>query len=210
MIHDLQPIFLGFRLKAYCPKPAGWGVSPQTDHIVEICSASGCMAGSPGFWQDIAYNRALCHNREPAAQAEPIANDDTAEYQLYAFYALPLLFGQGSEPKSLMQGEMYVHKRHEEFFEQPLSPLPAQSPLVGYQHLGYDVLQYTDALTGCSPLSCNYLAYEFPVNRYCLLDDQQAAHEFAQICGREEPEPGPYIVVEVWRKEIEAIDGLRS
>jgi hypothetical protein len=55
---------------------------------------------------------------------------------------------------------------------------------------------------GCSPLSCNYLAPFFPVNRYGLLDAIDAAFQIAQTFGREEPEPGPFVIIEVLRRRV--------
>ena len=46
-------------------------------------------------------------------------------------------------------------------------------------------------------LSCNGMAESIPVNEFRLLDDLQAALAAAQRFGVEQPEPGPYVVVEV-------------
>jgi hypothetical protein len=37
------------------------------------------------------------------------------------------------------------------------------------------------------------------VNRYCLVDDLAAAYDLAVLFGVRQPEPGPYVIVEVWR-----------
>ncbi len=49
----------------------------------------------------------------------------------------------------------------------------------------------------CSPLSCNGMAGEIPVNRYCLLDNVEQALRVAARFDEEQPEPGDYFVVEV-------------
>jgi hypothetical protein len=70
----------------------------------------------------------------------------------------------------------------------------------GYRSLGFDVagkLDYGIWGFGCSPLSCNGLATEYPVNAHCLLDDLDAAFAAAQRFSIEKPEPGKYIVAEV-------------
>jgi hypothetical protein len=38
------------------------------------------------------------------------------------------------------------------------------------------------------------------VNRHCLVDDLAAAYDLAVIFGVRQPETGPYIIVEVWRR----------
>lgn len=67
--------------------------------------------------------------------------------------------------------------------------------------LGFDVVNKTpfSAFFECSPLSCNGIAGEVPVNRYCLLATLEEAIASAQRCAREEPEPGPFYVLEVLR-----------
>ena len=70
-----------------------------------------------------------------------------------------------------------------------------------FRSLGYDAVhKYLDDILGfeCSPLSCNSLAQEWPVNRYCLLDDLTTAIEAARRFSIEKPEPGMYYVAEVF------------
>jgi hypothetical protein len=78
---------------------------------------------------------------------------------------------------------------------QNVEPLPAS-----FVSLGFDVVNKTfSAFFECSPLSCNGMADEVPVNRFCLLATLTEAVTFAQRCAREEPEPGPFYVIEVLR-----------
>ena len=75
----------------------------------------------------------------------------------------------------------------------------AELPL-SFRRLGYDVVNRDYASSfECSPLSCNTMAAEVMVNEFCLFEDYDAALAFAERCGREQPEPGEYVVVEVWR-----------
>ena len=78
---------------------------------------------------------------------------------------------------------------------QDVEPLPAS-----FVSLGFDVVNRTfSAFFECSPLSCNGMADEVPVNRFCLQETLTEAITFAQRCAREEPEPGPFYVIEVLR-----------
>lgn len=52
---------------------------------------------------------------------------------------------------------------------------------------------------GCAPLSCNALGRECPVNPRCLLDRWDDAVNAATRFAIEEPEPGPYVIVEIRR-----------
>lgn len=51
----------------------------------------------------------------------------------------------------------------------------------------------------CAPLSCNGMATEHAVNRWCLLENFDQAVSAAQAFAKDEPEPGPYVIVEVLR-----------
>ena len=53
----------------------------------------------------------------------------------------------------------------------------------------------------CSSLSCNGMAAEYAVNRYCLIDDVATTIPIACWLGTGNCEPGAYCVVEVWRRE---------
>jgi hypothetical protein len=68
--------------------------------------------------------------------------------------------------------------------------------------LGYDVVciqaNYMDF--NCSPLSSNGLAREIAVNRHCLIEDLDVAIRLAQRFDVEQPEPGPYYVIQVLRR----------
>ena len=69
--------------------------------------------------------------------------------------------------------------------------------------LGYDVVEVSVASPspprlpgfGHSPLSCNLLAREVPVNRYCLVDNREDALRLAERFNREPPEPGTYFAL---------------
>ena len=50
---------------------------------------------------------------------------------------------------------------------------------------------------GCSPLSCNGMAESVAVNDFCLVDDIKTALAAARRFGIQQPEPGPYVIVEV-------------
>lgn len=68
------------------------------------------------------------------------------------------------------------------------------------KHLqGFDVVEFSAHNDpGCSPLSCNGLAAELPVNRNCLFDSFEAAKD-ALDCGLfVNCEPGPYRIIAVY------------
>lgn len=114
-------------------------------------------------------------------------------FDLYAFKVLPIRFVD-TEPE-----------RHD-LPPLKVAPLPAD-----YERLGYDAVGWKNyGVFNCSPLICNLEAAQQDVNRYCLFDKVGPAVELARrYSGTDwEPvwpnsghcDPGPYCVVEVWRK----------
>lgn len=70
-----------------------------------------------------------------------------------------------------------------------------------FEALGCDVVsRSTGSFFECSPLSCNRLATDRPVNTYCLLDRLEDALGLARRCEPAGCEPGPYHVLRVWRE----------
>jgi len=67
------------------------------------------------------------------------------------------------------------------------------------QREGFDVVSfYATTDPGCSPLSCNGLARELPVNRHCLFDDFEQAKSALETGRFEHAEPGPYRIIAVY------------
>jgi hypothetical protein len=189
-------VFLGFRLAECSPKPEGWGRSPQTDHVTTPCNISGCVAGREWSWT-LNLNRANCLNTIAEAVAEGVdefrPNPDPVHYWLCAYRASPVIYGK----------ESTTCQPPAQLFDPALPPLPAEPDLSEFTRLGYDVVEYITNHKhqgrpfGCSPLFCNGMAELIRVNDYCLLPDQATASAVAARFAREEPEPGPYLVIEI-------------
>lgn len=58
---------------------------------------------------------------------------------------------------------------------------------------GFDVATWSmGSIAGCSPLSCNYLARELPVNSHCLFESFEAAMDALEAGKFANTEPGPF------------------
>ena len=75
--------------------------------------------------------------------------------------------------------------------------------------LGHDVVCWGHRLAvsvlpafGCSPLSCNGMATRVKVNASCLVDELEQATQLPVLFYREHCEPGPYVIAQVWRKQL--------
>ena len=140
------------------------------------------------------------HNTEtwlfdtPQAAWSVVAATEQERYRLYAYRLLPALFHESGKET-----------------EHPLPVLTAVPIPDGFSRLGYDAVVRDVGNTegqlnfppsfGCSPLSCNYMAAEYPVNRCCLVEDLDTAIPMARDFATGNCEPGAYCVVEVWRRE---------
>ena len=186
------PVFLGFCAKEFWPTPDGWrqeGV--WSKDVVEVASAGDCIASRPPGWiERWDFNCAYCWSEEESAWA-CVPESDREGFRIYAFSAIPVVFGKSSPPQRIA---------NQDLFSFGSGDLPPEPDLSSYPILGYDVVQYAGyANWGCSPLSCNGMGAEFRVNRYCLLDTASEAFAAAASFAVEEPEPGPFMIIEVRR-----------
>jgi hypothetical protein len=201
-IDDQQPkrILLGYVAKHCWPTPDGpWG------RATEVCSVSGCLAGWPQSWQndpfsDPKLNRADCVNRVDLVLAR-LTQAERSTHRIYAYAAMPAVF-HDSDCTLLAPDQL---------FEQLdwCGPLPDEPLTSGFERLGLDIVEYRDAdhgTWGCSPLSCNYMYQQHPVNAFCLLDRMEDAIAAARQFAQEKPEPGPYLIVEVFRQAASRSD----
>lgn len=180
----MTPVFLGFAAKTvHLASPGQFGAAEK------VCSFSNCISGRPTGWDDDPFEEPslngayLACSLGDARQRTPESESSAATY--FAYRAYPVVFGFDGTSLTFDQSPL---------FEDHGPELPDEPDLAGFTLLGFDVTEYP---SGCSPLSCNGMASEQPVNRFCLLDDVGDAFRTAELFAKDKPEPGPYIVVEV-------------
>jgi hypothetical protein len=171
------------QLIGYFPRdvtlPSGWSI---VSHVTEICSVSCCINSAPEGWIDRwLHNDLGFYNTLKDARA--ILPASPGSFAIYAYRLLPVRFSKGRTESFTPAGY-------------PVEPLPSH-----FISLGFDVVSKSvSAFFECSPLSCNGMAAEVPVNQYCLVDALDHAIPVAVRFSQQEPEPGPYYVVEVLRE----------
>jgi len=160
--------------------PSGCDWLPSS--VVEICNVSHCHNPPPWGWIDKWWHNdfGFFNSRD---DARTIFGNPPQGYRLFGYRLLSVRFDE---------------ERREPYTIPQLSVEPLSDRFVS---LGFDVTSKSDSHFECSPLSCNGMANEVPVNRSCLLDTLSEAESFAERCAREQPEPGQYFVVEVLREE---------
>ena len=151
--------------------------------VRDVCSVSECLSpGAAGWISAWRHNGLGWFNRVDDAWSVVRAADREA-YRLFAYRVYPEVF----------RGRMRVP------FEPPADVRPETLPGT-FQSMGFDCAsRSSDAALGleCSPLSCNEMAAEMPVNEHCLFPTLDAAIAGAERFAIEQPEPGDYYVVEV-------------
>ena len=175
--------------------------APRFRGVEEICSVSECISKSPPDWVDCwLHNTDTWLFDDPGAAWWVVPEVERERYRLYGYRLLPTLFHESGKETELTLPEIKA------------APIPAS-----FVRIGYDAVEHTTEYLrqassieetrdevepplsfGCSPLSCNYMAEEHPVNRYCLIDDPDTALAMARDFATGNCEPGPYCVVEVW------------
>jgi hypothetical protein len=170
------------QLAGYFPKttgvPPGWTAS---DRVEEICSVSHCINSGPDGWIDKwLHNELGFFNTRSDAVAVTMGDNS---FKLFAYRLLPIRFRDGNtEPVAIA----LFH----------VEQLPSSFVSLGFDAVSKSISSFFE----CSPLSCNNMAAEAPVNRFCLLETLEEAMAFAERCSLGEGEPGPYYVLEVLRE----------
>lgn len=193
-----EPVLIGYAPKRFAAA-GGDPRAPKFLGVEEICCVTECSGGTPpAGWVDHWKHNAetwLFDTPKAAWSVVPDAAAEGERYRLYAYRLLPTLFHESGRET-----------------EHPLPKALAAAPIpAGFSRIGYDAVQRCVGAMheggnhapgfGCSPLACNGMAPQYPVNRCCLIDDLQTAVAMARDFAAGNCEPGPYCVVEVWRRE---------
>lgn len=174
------PVLIGYFPKRVAQRP-DWLKAPR---VAAIRSVSDCIsAGPPGWIQHWTHNQMWAYPTVAAARAVVPAGAGDA-YEVHAYRMLPARWERGQSIAIDLPAVA-------------VEPLPQE-----FERLGFDAvsMQWAGGMFECSPLSCNSMAEQIQTNEHCLLPSQAEAEQVALRFSSEEPEPGPYYVVEVWRR----------
>ena len=162
--------------------------------VREICSVSECISSGAERWISVWRHNGLGWFNRVDDALSVVPEEQRAEFRLFAYRMLPEVFSGNDRTALVLPGDVHPE------------PLPD-----GFRSIGFDsASRSSEAGLGleCSPLSCNGLAAELPVNEHCLFPSLDAAIAGARGFALEQPEPGDYYVVEVL--EGPRIDPSRS
>lgn len=177
-------VLIGYISRQYTPRPAGF----EPTYVEEIASVSECISPKPEGWiEEWRHNDWFVYDT-PEIAREIATKLNVRYWPIAAYLVHPVEFHPSGVERPI---------------EIAVSALPIPNNYFGL--MGWDVASKSlSPIFECSPLSCNGLATEVPVNRACLLSSLEEAIRVARRCAREQPEPGSYFVVEVWRELLAA------
>lgn len=162
---------------------------PAPTSVHSICSASNCISKGPrGFdfpeISEQSFNQYGGFNRLDDAKSA-IPPKQKSEFALFAYAVPEWIYEEGKS----IPAEIGC-----------VEPEEMPNDGLGFQKLGFDVIDMSSCNIGHSPLSCNGQAglHESKVNSYCLVDKEEDALQLAELFSIEKPEPGNYMVIEIW------------
>ena len=166
-----------YQKRAPTPRP-DWIEAPA---VHEVASVSSCISPGPEGWIERWRHNAL-GLYDDEATAWSVVGSDRSGFDLYAYRAYPIGLDAGAPSPWEV-------------------PVRVALDLEGFERLGIDlVTRSVSPFFECSALSCNDAAAEFSANRFCLIDDLEAAYAACAAVSRGGYEPGPHHLIEVWRK----------
>ena len=190
----MDPILIGYCAKQIAQRPE-W---LDAEAVEEICSVSNCISSEPEGSAEFNPDRnPLWLYPSARAAADSVKPpEDPNDFDIFAYKLFPLVFGDEGEQLELDEdGERPAF----ETASRTVEALPSEFELLGYE-CPNKAADWPYSGFNCSPLSCNSMANRIPVNEFCLLDTREDALAVASQFGKQQPEPGCYYVVEVWRK----------
>lgn len=179
----MTPTLIGYFPKCTVQRP-DW---LKAAGVEEICSVSTCIAEAPNGWIDQWRHNEMWVYDTPELAWSVVPDAARADFHVYGHRLFPVQFDEGQQRP----------------FEIP--KVDAALLPVSFERLGLDMVSRSCGTSyECSPLSCNHMAEHVAANRYCLVDDVDVAFRLAAEFEASGCEPGPYHVIEVWRKRLDA------
>ena len=189
-----EPVLIGYFAKPVTSRPE-W---LKAEQVEEVCSWDACRIGRLVDWIHLWRHNAEWVFSTPELAWSVVTEAVRSQCQLFGYRLYPVRFRLGVR-------ESYQLPDYSEAEVLGFAPQWPEAMDCSFERLGYDLVpRNCEANFECSPLCCADLAVEVPTNRYCLLDTAEEAFALAptlEVPGQPpRGEPGPYHIVEVWRR----------
>ena len=172
----------GYMAKRIMNRPEGY----LSIDIVDIYSVSSCMSKNFADYIEFWKHNGYWFFDSPQIILE-IAKEhaiDLTGTKLFYYKVYNLEFHEGNEWKSF----------------EPEASFTTDIEKPGLKNLeGYDIVTFSCGNSAeCSPLSCNELSRNIPVNKHCLLSSFDTACQLLENGNFQASEPGPYRILAVY------------
>lgn len=177
---------VGYMLKKVAARP-DW---LKADAVEDIYAVSGCISAPFAdyiqYWQQNGYW--FFNSPKDIAEICRTHNIDIAGDVLFYYEVFERQFDE--------ETRAWLQFKPEASFPTHVEP-PAKARLAGYDVATFSVGTSPE----CSPLSCNHIATELPVNRHCLFPKFDQAVQAIESGKFDNCEPGPFRIFAVFRVE---------
>lgn len=154
--------------------------------IDDICSVSPCISHDFCDWIKLWKHNGYWLFDSPEVILEITQSQHLDGSKLDLFYY------EAFEKQYDAVSKQWRHFAPEPSFSTDITP-PLHPPRFGFDIVSYSLGHSAE----CSPLSCNHLANEIPVNSHCLLESLADARQLLEAGAFDRSEPGPYRIVAV-------------
>ena len=173
---------LGYMAKRVAPAME-WLKAPQ---VSRIYSVSSCISEDFGKWIVAWKHNGYWFFDSPRLIAEVAAERKIDLSGTTSFYY------EGSAEEFDPESGWAAYQPEPSF---PVQVVPPENKILR----GFDVVTFSHRNSPeCSPLSCNGLASEMPVNEFCLLKSLDEAKALLEAGRFKHSEPGPYRIIAVY------------
>jgi len=174
---------VGYMLRRVAPADPAMKLGP----VVDIYSVSSCI--SKDFADYIHYWR---HNGywlfNKTSDIDAILSQEGKNRAAFRLFYYEMYEQQFDENAMRWSAVTPPEASFETLVEQPVNATLE----------GFDVTTWSPGSAGCSPLSCNYLARELPVNSHCLFESFEAAKDALEAGKFANTEPGPFRIFSLY------------
>jgi hypothetical protein len=159
----------------------------SSESVIDICSVSNCVSNNFAnyfpFWKHNGY-----WFFDTAHAIEQLARENGIDLSGVKFFFYEVHERQYDEEK-----KSWNDIQPEPSFLTKVRP-PTERKLEGY-----DVVSFWSGMAAeCSPLSCNSVAQDVPVNTHCLLQNFAEAKSHLESGRFDDTEPGPFRIFAVY------------
>ena len=178
-----QMIPAGYMAKKIAKRPD----SVTAENVIDIYSVSHCTSDNFANYFPFSKHNGYWFFNQPSI-IQQLADENRIDMSGINFFYYEIYERQYDEDRK----SWTEFKPEASFLTEVRVPVEKQLE-------GYDVVSFwSQTAAECSPLSCNNLAQDLPVNRHCLLQGFDEARSHLEAGRFDDTEPGPFRIIAVY------------